>query len=992
MRVSLLLSTVATSALVATGAGAQTFTVSTAETTPFNPASLAFPSGTINVTSTGSIITEFGGNHAIQPYVAGGTNGRWDVNVDGLVRSSVAGGSTIYAIWLRNGGDISVGTTGVVESTDTAIMVDAAGTSNVVNDGRIAAPSVAVSLQGGGSVLNNGYILGGVVSASTGVAGSIVNSASGTIETTGSFGLHLNAGGVLDNAGTVNVTNSVTGLWSHASTTFTNSGTFRSLGGTYGGQVSAALFQTGNIVASNTGTIYGRDLGLFGYQNGTFSLTNSGSITAETLDAVIVRLATGDVDITQTGGQILAGRNGIAVREGQASTVDISGGLIEAGRANAAGVGILFNANAGPAVLRIANATVSAPVTAIQAIGTQIDATLFAGSVINGAISFDAFDDKLTIHAGAAVNGAIDGGGGVDELTLTGSGAGFLGSVANFESLRVTGGRWTLNGTYAFSGGVEVVSGSIAANGSLGAPVTVSAGATLGGSGTVGTTTIASGGTLAPGNSIGTLTVAGDLTFEPGSHFAVEVDPAGSASDQVVVSGTATIDGGTVAHIGYVGNYRPFATYRILTAGTGLSGAFDAVTTDFAFLTPDLVYDYGAYTIDLTLARNTVGFVDKATTRNQIATAGGAESLGAGQAVYDAVAGLPDDAALIGAAFDSLSGEVHASARTVLVEDSRLVRQAANERLRAALAGAGLPALPVMAYAGGAPVAAAPMGADLALWGQGFGSWGHSDGDGNAAKLTRSLGGFLLGADAALAGNLRLGVLGGYSRSSFDVSGRSSSGSADNYHLGLYGGGAWALGAGELGLRAGLAYSWHDIDTRRQVSVGSLLDRPQADYGAGTLQAFGEMGYRFALGQASLEPFAGLAYVGLDTDAFAEAGDFGTAGAALTGAGRSTQTGFATLGLRAAGEVDLGTARLTLTGTLGWRHAFGDVAALSTNAFAGGVPFTVAGTAIARDAALFEAALALHLSDSARLSVAYEGQIADTAQDHGFSARLSARF
>jgi fibronectin-binding autotransporter adhesin len=54
----------------------------------------------------------------------------------------------------------------------------------------------------------------------------------------------------------------------------------------------------------------------------------------------------------------------------------------------------------------------------------------------------------------------------------------------------------------------------------------------------------------------------------------------------------------------------------------------------------------------------------------------------------------------------------------------------------------------------------------FAVWGQGYGSWGRSDSDGNAAKLTRSTGGFLLGADVAVFDNLRFGVVAGYSRSS----------------------------------------------------------------------------------------------------------------------------------------------------------------------------------------------------------------------------------
>ena len=67
--------------------------------------------------------------------------------------------------------------------------------------------------------------------------------------------------------------------------------------------------------------------------------------------------------------------------------------------------------------------------------------------------------------------------------------------------------------------------GTLSVNGSIaGSAVTVNAGGTLGGNGTVGNTTI-NGGTLAPGNSIGLLTVNGNLSFTAASTYMVEVSP-----------------------------------------------------------------------------------------------------------------------------------------------------------------------------------------------------------------------------------------------------------------------------------------------------------------------------------------------------------------------------------------------------------------------------------------------------------------------------------
>ena len=68
--------------------------------------------------------------------------------------------------------------------------------------------------------------------------------------------------------------------------------------------------------------------------------------------------------------------------------------------------------------------------------------------------------------------------------------------------------------------------------------------------------------------------------------------PAGAGADLVRVSGNATLNGGAVAHVGAQGDYALNASYTIMEVRGTLSGRFDAVSSDFAFLTPSLAYDY----------------------------------------------------------------------------------------------------------------------------------------------------------------------------------------------------------------------------------------------------------------------------------------------------------------------------------------------------------------------------------------------------------------
>jgi outer membrane autotransporter protein len=482
-----------------------------------------------------------------------------------------------------------------------------------------------------------------------------------------------------------------------------------------------------------------------------------------------------------------------------------------------------------------------------------------------------------------------------------------------------------------------------------------------------------SGGTVAPGNSIGTLSV-GAITFAPGSIFEVEVDGAGN-SDLLAVSDAATLDGGTVRVLAENGTddgstYALETEYTILTAGDGITGTFDEVTEDFPFLSAALTYEANAVTLVLT-RDGLADFCLGGATANQCATGEGVESLGSGP-LFVAVLVLSEGDAL--RAFDALSGEIHASARTALLEDSRFPREAALARMRGAFHAPG----------GSPDIAERRVSDRLSFWGQGFGAWGDWDGDGNAARLDRSVGGFTMGGDAQVGETMRIGLFGGYSEGSFGVNDRASSASLDSLHLGAYGGGQW----GEFGLRVGGAYGWHDLETGRSVQFGGFAGSLSADYEAHTLQGFAEAGLRLDVGAATLEPFGGLAHVTVRSDAFTEAGG----AAALTVARRTTGATFTTLGLRAETRAGLGEANVRLSAMLGWRHAFGDLASGAHRFAAGGTGFSAAGVPLADDTVAVEAGLDLTITPAVTFGIGYSGQFGRGVSDSGVQARVGIRF
>lgn len=546
-------------------------------------------------------------------------------------------------------------------------------------------------------------------------------------------------------------------------------------------------------------------------------------------------------------------------------------------------------------------------------------------------------------------------------------------------------GALTLSGTNTYTGATTVEAGTLLVNGSIaGSATTVASGATLGGSGDLGGVTVQSGGFFAPGNSIASNT-ATSLDLTSGATFAVEINDggftAGTNNDHTTVTGTATIaDGAIVAVSSYPagddGSTYTSGRYTILDAATLNVAGTITISESFAFLDFTYGFDSTSLWLDSTLNAAALSLCLTGSSDNECATGKGVASLGTGSALYQQLLGMTDAQAL--AAQNALSGEVHASAQSVFIESSRFVRNAALERLRAAFDQYGGNDTPILSYLPASGMA--PAHDRSTVWAQGFGSSGELDGNDNAADLDSHEYGFLGGVEGFVADDWRLGLLAGYSRTDFDVDDRSSSGDSDNLHLGLYGGTEF----GNLGLRAGLAQSWHWVDTKRQ-ALGETL---KANYDARTFQAFTEIGYRIDAHTAWLEPFANLAYVRHHTEAFSESGG----DAALDVDAETTDTGFTTLGVRGAVDFVLGNMAATARGSAGWRHAFGDKVPESVNAFAGGADFTVEGTPIAEDAAVIEAGLDFAMTRTATLGLSYAGQFSSGAQDHAGRMKVDIRF
>ncbi|MEL4169324.1 MULTISPECIES: autotransporter serine protease [Pseudomonas] len=536
-------------------------------------------------------------------------------------------------------------------------------------------------------------------------------------------------------------------------------------------------------------------------------------------------------------------------------------------------------------------------------------------------------------------------------------------------------GTLVLTGNNTYSGPTLVNEGRLAVTGSLASAVTVNEGGILGGNGRIASLTAKRGASVAPGNSIGTLQVAADVTFEPGSNYAVEVSPV--SSDLIVAGGKAIIDGATVSlslenspTLLTAGEVKSLLgrQLNILQAAGGIEGRFDQVLPDYAFLGGDLAYS--ASGIQLAVARNATSFSSLGLTPNQRAVASAAEQLGAGNALYEALL-LSPSAAVAQQAFQQLSGEIHPAIGTLLINDSRHLRDAVIDRLRQdALYDA-----------------AAPTDAGSNAWVKVLGAWGKSDGGNENASSTSSIGGLLAGVDGLVADGTRLGFVTGYSDSSLSMGdGTHSSAKADSYHLGAY------LGheIDALRLTVGGAYAWHRIDVQRDLQFNEVNGREKTKRDARTAQFFTEAAYRLDLEPVALEPFANLAYVHLDSDSFHEKGD----AAALRAGDDRRDALLSTLGVRAGHTLALSrTQQLQLSGTLGWQHNLSDTRSEQDLAFVGGgSTFAVQSVSMDRNAAVVGARAGLAVAKDVQLNLDYNGLLGSRDKNHGVGLTLDWRF
>jgi uncharacterized protein with beta-barrel porin domain len=779
-------------------------------------------------------------------------------------------------------------------------------------------------------------------------------------------------------------------------------------------------------------TVTGGYNGIAAYNGGSGATTviaNGNVIGTGGYGVVAVNTAAGtDVAVTTGAGTTVSGGYGgiVAVNRGSGPTTITVNGNVTGGtndgiysRHYAGGpINITVGATGtvtsnGPDAVDFAINTLGGPTNLVVA------GTLNGGA--GGAVRFDpvaALNDRLELQPGAAINGVVLAGPGTDALAFGGAGNGAFNLSAidtgagtqqfqSFETFQVNSGIWTFTG--ATTVGFTVNGGTMLVNGVAG-PITVLAGGTLGGTGTVGTTTI-NGGTLSPGNSIGTFTIAGNLTMNAASTYLVEVAPA--AADRTNVTGTANIAGTVQTVFLPPSNYQ--RSYTILSAAGGLNGTFGtlAATGLPTFFGTALFYTSTDVRLDLTLGLGQLAGLNV----NQRSVGSSIDqAFNAGTPFTGAFATLLTlPTAAMPGALSQLSGEIATSAPAAAFRSmdqflSMMLDPFAGGRNLGGNAGG--PALAFAAdpeagasraargdgvgnngardaLAAGFPVKA-PMKAPASFeqrwstWAGAYGGRERRDGDAviGSHDLSSSVWGFAAGADRRF-GNGVFGAAVTVGETSFGLSNGLGSGRTEFAQAGIYG----SMRNGPAYVSAALAFGWHQASTSRTVAVAGG-DTLRGEFSAQNLGARFEGGWRHDVSGVAVTPYAALVVQSFRAGGYNERATFGSASFALAVDGRTADSIRSELGARFDHTSRVGGGTQTLRARVAWVHDYSDAPTIGAT-FTGllaSPTFPIIGAAPGRDAALLSGGAEFAFGNGMSFGARFDGELGPDAQSYAGTA------
>lgn len=471
---------------------------------------------------------------------------------------------------VQGGGTVTTGTTvvGVLStSTNNSATITGAGSTFSANTQLLvgdAGTNNAFSLLGGATANILRAILGNIVDAN---GNSLTVSGAGSAV---SMPDSATAGLIVGNNGSNN------------SMTVAAGGTFTMLGSTRDAQIGAVAGANGNsLTVTGAGSQFTNAAATYvgdGGSNNLLDIQNGGKINSNNVRIGGATGSSGNIaTVTGTGSEWVVNNTMRVGSSGTANQLNITaGGKVsmlnndlfvgyKAGSADnvvtISGAGSELAMGAGTnVVIEFENGLVGTPSTTGNKVVVKDGGLLNGSSVKLGpyaTLQFGAGGAPGSIKSGSTVD--APSGGGTVRFDHTSAGFTYADALTGSLRLQQAGtGTTILTGAKTYTGATEVSAGELRVNGSTSSSsaVTVSAGAKLSGTGTVGGATTVSG-SLAPGDSVGQLSFGSNLTLNAGSAFywdlAANTISDTSKFDRVQVAGDLAFAGSTTSYLKFDG-------------------------------------------------------------------------------------------------------------------------------------------------------------------------------------------------------------------------------------------------------------------------------------------------------------------------------------------------------------------------------------------------------------------------------------------------------